>query len=192
MTDNEIRIESWKKAVEAEATKSVFLRRSKKYELITKLRDFVSLAVPILLAAIYGYTWNENYLYVKNWAIIALTVSGTTQLCLAAWSLISNWDSEKAYYLQSARENETIKTIWERIGKNNTPNIAVSFGYAQERQIIQDNNDVQKNISDSEMRFGMRRGLFLFKKSCAICGQVPTSRKPPLFPKAKCGNCGGN
>lgn len=191
MDDNERRLDAWNNAINAEGTRTVFERRAKWLRRKIVVRDFVGIAVPIMLAYVLGSEFFEPLKPYRHYAVGLLAIAALAQVLLVVWSLLSRWDEELAYDIRAARESTFLKDSWKRIGRGDTKNLSAEYELLKNQQVVTDSHDAEKMISDSEKLLGMRAGLIEFQRKC-ICGVVPTSRAKPWRPQKKCGICGGN
>lgn len=191
MTEEELRAAAWAYAHNAEGTRVIFERRAQSLKLLTKIRDFVGLAVPISLAYLYGSDVFEFLKPYRAIGIASVTVTASAQLLFFAWSLISHWDEELAYAVRSGRDSYLLKEEWKSLGNGESANPKVEFDLLKERQQIVDSHDIEKGISYKEKQIGMRAGLIEFHAQC-VCGQRPNGRAPPWRKRIVCQVCGGN
>jgi mobilome CxxCx(11)CxxC protein len=191
MVDTERRKAAWERALHAEGTRVVFERRARRLKLLTKTRDFIGLAVPILLAYVLGSELFETLKPYKAEGVASLAVAASAQLLLAAWSLIFHWDEELAYNVRSSRDSYLLKEEWKKIGEGQAANPEIEFGLLEERQKIADSHDIEKGITNKEKQVGMRAGLILFQNEC-VCGKRPRTFEVPWRITIPCPVCGGN
>ncbi|HEV2604997.1 MAG TPA: mobilome CxxCx(11)CxxC protein [Microvirga sp.] len=192
LNEDEIRSQAWQNVVHAEGTRAVFARRVSKFRRQTQFRDALGLMVPATLAFVYGTDWLQQYPTIRTVALYTLSVLTLVQFLISAWSILTRWDDESSYSLRAMRDANSMRDMWRRIGLGDVSNFRTSYDLASEMQRVIDSHDVQRNVSDSERRFGMRAGLLFVPKKCAICGELPKSSRVPWWPSTRCTNCGGN
>lgn len=191
MDDNERRQIAWNNALHAEGTRAVFERRATQLRRKTLLRDFVGLAVPILLAYVLGSEILDPLKHYRALAVALLGFTAVLQALLVAWSLLARWDEELAYDVNAARESYMLKEAWLKLGRGDTQDLVVEYALVSHQQSITDARDAGKGITEGEKQFGMRTGLIENQRKC-VCGNMPSQRNVPWFTKSKCAVCGGN
>jgi mobilome CxxCx(11)CxxC protein len=114
-------------------------------------------------------------------------ILGLIQFITSIVALSSRWDDAFAYAQESQSANFQMASDFEEIARKDS----ITAGLLVQYQILKKTNDMRKSIdykqgvSAKEMRFGMRAGLWKYKKKCATCQQVPASMK-----SSKCDTCG--
>jgi mobilome CxxCx(11)CxxC protein len=191
MDDQARRQQSWDRSLHAEGTRVVFDRRATGLRQKIKLRDFTGLAVPILLAYLLGSEVFEPLKHYRATAVGLLGVTAVMQTLLVAWSLLARWDEELAYNVTAARESYMLKQAWKKLAQGDTQNLAVEYDLLSHQQSLADSRDIEKGITEREMKIGMRAGLIDAQRKC-VCGNMPTGRGLPWMAKQKCAVCGGN
>ncbi|WP_083854316.1 mobilome CxxCx(11)CxxC protein [Sinorhizobium sp. CCBAU 05631] len=188
----EMRTQAWNSALNCHGTYIVFSRRLRRLKLLTKLRDFWAFAIPIILGGIAGsdaFGLPATYLTVLK---IGLAVAAVIQLLFALWAVFSRWDDDLAYSSRAVRDSYEMEQAWRAIGEGRVNDIALEFRMRTDQQKIIDSHDIEKDITSEEKNLGMRNGLIEYRRSCAVCNEIPTSRRLPWWPKKKCAVCGGN
>ncbi|UWU68209.1 mobilome CxxCx(11)CxxC protein [Bradyrhizobium sp. NC92] len=191
MDDAERRSNAWNNAVHAEGTRAVFEQRAARLRRKILLRDFVGIAVPMLLAYLLGSEVFEPLKPYRSFAIGLLGLTALMQALLVLWSLLARWDEELAYDTNAARESYLLKEAWQKLGRGDSENLAVEYNLIGRQQSLADARDAGKGITESEKQFGLRNGLIESQRKC-MCGAVPMQRKVPWRPKVECAACGGN
>ena len=110
------------------------------------------------------------------------------QLILSTWSIVSRWDEQYEYAMNSVRENTCIYNELDTYNKreiSDTKESEEKFNEILSKIEKQEFNDIKQNISDKETRFANRAALFYFKQACHICNEIPKTMKPN-----KCSSCG--
>jgi mobilome CxxCx(11)CxxC protein len=125
---------------------------------------------------------NEQVRHIAEWILGFL---GLLQLLMAVWSLVARWDDDRAYSIFATRSNSTLRAEWESVAKAQATHIEAEYNRVQAAEKIIEQEDLTKEISDKEKRYGMRAGLLFYRKACAVCKLVPTSMKP-----TNCDVCG--
>lgn len=187
----DFRAKAWDNAIHAEGTREVFSRRFNSLYRLTRIRDWLAFAVPILLAFTATAEWLEAEPAAKKLMFGILGAAVAAQLLLALWSLISRWDDNLAYCSRAMRDSYNLKEAWKKIGRNDVLDIRQEYRMRQSQQENIDSHDVQQNISPKEKQIGLRAGLIEVQRKC-ICGNEPKSRNVPFWPRSKCIHCGGN
>ena len=191
MTDDERRSLSWQQAIHAEATRTVFEKRAARLRKFVRVRDFLGLAVPIIVA--FLFTGDTFHVLKENRELIVagLGIAALSQALVVPWSLISRWDESLTTVGRSARDAYDMGQKWRRLGENDSHALAVEFDLLRRQQEVIDSHDVELNITKKEERSGMRAALIAFDKAC-VCGQKPSSDRPPFRKTHPCNVCGGN
>lgn len=147
---------------------------------------FLGIAVPAAVGALIStFLFKPDQIEIA--AIIA-GVLGLLQLLFSIWSLVSHWDKNLSYYLESKSANYRLASSWNQLG-NTT--ILSDQEFASDLQVLEKESEIRSDldnrhdISDSEKRMGMRAGLRKYQRPCVQCGQVPQSMK-----SSSCGVCG--
>ncbi len=187
----QLRQQAWDNVVHAEGTRAVFARRAAVLRALTGFRDVLGLSIPVLVAFVATTDWVQNFSSYKTIALAILGGASLIQGLMVIWSFKSKWDEELAYSTRAMRDSYDIKEQWKGIGLGNTQNYRLTFSTLAERQKLLDSHDVEKGITDWEKHFWIRSGLIECQRNC-ICTNLPTSRKPPRWPRSKCVICGGN
>lgn len=191
MDDLERRRTAWDNALHAEGTRAVFERRAARLRRKTRLRDFVGLGVPILLAYLLGSDLFEPLKPYRAFVVGLLGFTAVLQALLMAWSLLARWDEELADNVNATRASFLLKQAWTKLGKGDTQDLAVEYNLITQQQSVTDVRDAGMGITASEKQFGMRSGLIEMQREC-VCGNRPMQPNAPWFPKLKCAVCGGN
>jgi mobilome CxxCx(11)CxxC protein len=191
MNDQERRSDAWNNSVHAEGTRVIFERRASRLRLKVHVRDFVGLAVPILLAYVLGSEVLEALKPYRPLVIGLLSFTAVMQTLLVLWSLLAKWDEELAYDVNAARESYMLKQAWKKLGKGDTQNVAIEYDLLNHQQSIVDSRDTEKGITSKEKKLGIRAALIDAQRKC-VCGSMPNSMSTPWFPGQKCSVCGGN
>jgi len=191
MTEQQIQGEAWDNVVHSEGTRTIFEDRGRVLKARVKIRDFLSVFVPIVVAFIYSTDWIAKYPDYKNLALVLLSIVGVFQVLMSAWSLVSKWDEDLAYSSRAVRDNYEQREGWKELAKGQAPDFAHTFTLMKDRQKLIDSHDSERDISASDRQSGMRAGLILCQRPC-VCGIVPQSAKKPLWVRKPCTVCGGN
>jgi len=192
MTDEERRGFAWDQALYAEGTRAIFDRRATQLRRWTRVRDFIGIAVPFILAYFLGSELLDVLKPYRHIATGLVVIGGLLQALIVVWSILSRWDEELTSDILVVRESNFLKDTWQRIGMADTPHLEADYGLARRLQEVADSHVSTKMITDREKRMGMRVGLVEFKRKCAGCDQQPRSRSVPKKPTTKCDICGGN
>lgn len=192
MTENEIRSTAWDNALYCHGTYIIFSRRLKCFRYLTRLRDFWGFAIPIILSVIAGsdtLSLSDEYLkYLK----ILLGVAALVQILISLWAVLSRWDDGLAYSQRAVRDAYEMRRAWVVIGRGQVSDIGAEFATRTKQQDVIDSHDIGQDISTKEKCLGMRNGLIEYRRQCAGCKTIPSSRRLLWRPKTKCVVCGGN
>lgn len=176
-----LRSDAWEHALHAHGTSEVFRRRAERLRWPTRARDFLGIAIPLTIGFVVVNT-NEQVRPIAEWVLGFL---GFLQLLMAVWSLVARWDDDRAYSIVATRSNSTLRAEWESVAKAQANQVEAEYERVQNAEKVIEQEDLTREISDKEKRYGMRAGLFLYRKACAVCKEVPTSMKP-----TNCDVCG--
>lgn len=173
-------------ALECYGTAYIFERRAAKIRTKIKVLTFLGIAGPASVGAIIG-TYNID----TNQLKILLLISGIIaipQFVCSIWSVVSGWDRNLSYSLESKAANYRLASQFDRLGKTGSmsPNeFDIEFQLIGREEEFRKNQDNQHDISESEKRMGMRYGLRQYQRNCAGCKRIPNSMK-----STNCGICG--
>ncbi|MFK5922527.1 MAG: hypothetical protein QM496_10140 [Verrucomicrobiota bacterium] len=173
-------------AFRAFGTAYIFERRTRKQRWCLRALAFLGIAVPAALGAIIATIGAES-------AYVGLTITiagilGIIQLILSIWSLVSKWEDNFAYYLESKSANYRLAEDLHRLATTTTlerPAYEVELRAADTEGDMRANLDEKLDITDKEKALGMRAALRKFQRKCATCGKMPTTLEP-----TSCNTCG--
>ena len=190
MTDQEkvdkIKLESSDKAFHAFGYSYIFTRRIKWYLRYINALKFFGIIVPLTVGALaIGYKFTNDILFVSIAIAIPVTI---LQLILSTLSIVYKWDDELAYAFETNQDYNHLYDDYTKLYKFSPSNInelEKQFEVLNAKNKIRETQDLKHNITEKELRRGMRYSLREHKKECAGCKLVPTTMKAQ-----KCGVCG--
>src|SRR5581483_7115510 len=157
-------------------TAYIFEGRARKIRWRVRLIVFLGIAGPAALGATIALIGVKSaYAETATW--IAGLI-GFVQLVASIWSLVSNWDTDLAYAIESKSENYRLADEFDKLGKTTSlpdEGFEVEFKVLETQADLRSQLDSRVDVVDSEKRMGMRAGLRRFQRACAGCGAVPTS-----------------
>ena len=173
-------------ALKCHGTAYIFEKRAARIRRKVIILSFLGIAGPASVGAIIG-TYNLDFKNIQLLLLIAGTIA-IIQLIFSIWSLVSGWDRNLSYYIESKAANYRLASQYDRLSKTTTlsqNDFEVEFQALDREADIRANLDNQYDITDKEKRMGMRYGLRQYQRSCAGCNQIPTTMKA-----TDCGICG--
>ncbi|WP_394992674.1 mobilome CxxCx(11)CxxC protein [Emticicia sp.] len=169
-----IRTDCWDKALDSFGYSYIY---SKKIESLSKLLRWtkvLGILIPVLLGALLtSYISNKELL---DLAIYITTPIAIAQLILSTYLTIIGADERANSYSIKSAEYSLLNSEFEYLAKfPPADDIIFQNKYEvlleRERGISKTNNEV----SDKELRMGMRFGLRNYRRACAGCQKTPTS-----------------
>lgn len=182
---DELRKQSWDKALYGFATGYIFEKRANKQRRKLQALTFLGILAPLLLGAIVLSFGNNTKLV--NSLIIPASILGIIQLVGSVWALVAKWNDEYAYSLESAADNHAISNRFKSLGENPPapPKLKIHYDLINAIDEVRNANDYKHGITDEEKRLGQRAALIQFQRACGACRVIPQSMKP-----TKCDACG--
>lgn len=178
--------EAWGHAVDCYGTARIFARRSKTLGFRLNLLTYVGLALPLLVGATAGvFGTGASFLPLL---VIATGIVGIFQLCFSLWAVVTGWTSVLAYALESQVDSDRLAEEFRALVQNppvSGTEMRAKLDRLDTQRRLRDQSDLRQGISAKERHFGLRSGLFEFRRSCGVCGEVPASLSP-----TKCAACG--
>lgn len=170
-----------KKLFDTFGTARIFEKRVKKYALLTKLLSFLGLAIPTIIGLVYlaiGTISND----LKSLALIL----GAIQILCFLWSIIDKWDDKHHYSIKALQRQDELFTELDNLAQQDE-NFQDVFNRLLEKDKRYKQEDISQSISDEEIRYGTRKGLYRFQLQCKICNEIPQTEKPAK--DKKCDSC---
>lgn len=159
-------------------TAYIFEKRAKKIRKQIYTLSFLGIAGPASVGAIVGTfklsTHNVEYV------LLVAGVIAIIQLLFSIWSLVSKWNDNFSYYLESKAANYRLSKRYDDLCKTTAiaeHDFDVQFGELEKEAELRATLDNQHDIEDKEKRMGMRYGLRQYQRQCSGCGEVPKSMK---------------
>lgn len=190
MTDQEkadkIKLESSDKAFHAFGYSYIFNRRIKWYLRYINALKFFGIVVPVTIGALaIGYKFVNDILVIS----IAIAIPATIlQLILSTLSIVYKWDDELAYAFETNIDYNHLYDDYTNLYKFSPSDInelEKRFEVLNAKNKNRETHDSKHNITEKELRRGMRYSLREHKKECAGCKLIPTTMEA-----TKCGVCG--
>ena len=186
MNEDQIRKECWDKALHALGTSYVFSQKLNFYKKGIRIITVLVLVVPILLGGtVMAYGSGSVILKV----LIAITAPVVIiHLVLAIISLIYKWDDALAYCLESQTDNRIISDAYKSLAMFPPKDIVEmekQFVVVKTKDDSRTIQDAKVNFTNKDNRKGMRYALWIFKRECPTCHEIP-----PSMVRTKCLTCG--
>lgn len=181
-----LRQDAWNKALFSYGYGYLFSHRASKLKTRLNWITFLGIIVPILIGGIVT-TYGITSPILKYLLIITAPIS-ITQLVISVWSIVANWNTSYAYYLESYLDNYSLADKYEDLGKyppEENDELKSKLDKIDVLRSSRDKQDSKYPLTDKEKRKGMRYSLRKFKRECAGCKKIPTDMK-----STKCGVCG--
>jgi mobilome CxxCx(11)CxxC protein len=190
MTDQEktdkIKLESSDKAFHAFGYSYIFTKRIKWYLRYINALKFFGIIVPLTVGALaIGYEFKHDILVISIGIAIPATI---LQLILSTLSIVYKWDDELAYAFEANQDYNHLYDDYTKLYK--FPPLSIielekQFEVLNAKQKNRETQDSKHDLTEKELRMGMRYSLREHKKECAGCKLVPTTMEA-----TKCGVCG--
>lgn len=167
-------------------TAYIFERRAVPLRVALKLLAFSSLVGPLSIGALVVSVGSSSTII--PWVIAAAAVLSMFQIILSLWSLVSRWQENLSYYLESKADNYYIANRFSSLGNMGLPDNKWRTEFSV-LEALGDNRtklDLRHDITDEEKRMGMRAALRHYQRNCASCNNIPNSLDPSNCPI--CGN----
>ena len=190
MTDQEkidkIKLESSDKAFHSFGYSYIFTKRIKCYLRYINVLKFFGIVVPLTVGALaIGYGVKPAMVVISITIAIPLTI---IQLIISTLSIVYKWDDELAYAFEANQDYSHLYDEYTKLYKfplSNITELEKQFEILKTKHNNRENQDSKHNITEKELRMGMRYSLRQNKKECAGCNIVPTT-----MVSSKCGICG--
>lgn len=183
---DKIKLESSDKSFHAYGYSYIFTKRIKWYLRYINAIKFLGIIVPLTVGALaIGYNFEHDILIISIAIAIPITI---IQLIISTLSIVYNWDEELAYAFEANQDYNNLYDEFIKIFKfppANFHELEKHFEILNTKQKNREQQDSKHNITDKELRIGMRYSLREHRKECAGCNSTPTSMEP-----TKCGVCG--
>lgn len=166
-------------------TAYIFEKRARRTRFFLRVLTFTGVAGPALLGALgsaYGLQWSYLPMVVGITAVVAVV-----QLIVSLWSLVSQWDSDLAYSLESYASNYRLSEAYFRLATTEESKAKVDQSHArfEGEARLRTEMDMRQGITDKEKRLGMRAALRHFQWECPGCKKTPLDMN-----SSKCPVCG--
>lgn len=184
---NQIRKQSWDRALHSFGTGHIFRRRVDKFRRLLRLLSFLGIVVPLLVGGVV-LSFGAEFKCL-NVVLILAGIAGIAQLVLSVWGLTANWQASYAYAVESSTANRRLSKQFETLGANPPDNVAelrMRYRLLEVEDQARRDLDNQHGVTSEEERAGMRVALRKFQRRCASCHKVPQSTLPTNCPV--CGN----
>ena len=183
---DKIKLESSDKSFHTYGYSYIFTKRIKWYLKYINAIKFLGIFVPLTVGALaIGYNFEHGILVISVALAIPITI---IQLIISTLSIVYKWDDELAYAFEANQDYNNLYDEFIKIFKfpsSNFHELEKLFEILNTKQKNREQQDSKHNITDKELRIGMRYSLREHKKQCSGCSIAPTSMEP-----TKCGVCG--
>lgn len=164
----------------------IFDNRIKLYLRNINALKFFGIIVPLVIGAIaLGYGQNPNVLLV---AIIIGTPIIILQLVISALSIVYKWDEELSYSFEANNDYNNLYDEFNNLYKFPSQDIFTlekNFEILQTKLNNRETQNSKHNLTEKELRKGMRYSLREHKKECVGCKKIPID-----MTSTDCGVCG--
>lgn len=175
-TLEQIRQDSWEKAIHCLATSYIFQQKSIRYGNYLRYNSILGLIVPLLLGAVAA-TYGANSDYLKLGLIIVAPFS-VAQVIISGLALANKWEQNLSYSLESQTENRILSDDFKSIAKY-PPSGLTEAQHKFDLLITKDNERTKQDekvvFGDKENRKGLRYALMILQISCVVCQTKPLS-----------------
>jgi len=183
---DQLRIECWNQSVHALGTSYIFQLKSKFYKRWIRIITILGLAVPLLIGATASVYGQDSKLLGLAIAVTApITV---LQAILSGISLAYKWDDQLAYSLESQSDNRHISQEYQNLAKyppSDLNEFDKQLAIIKTKDEARTKQDEKITFSNKENKMGLRYALWILKRECATCEEVPNAMTP-----TKCETCG--
>ena len=184
--DESVRQEAWAEALHACGTAYLFRRRANAARVKLRILAFAGIVVPLVVgSAVVGFGTQWRFL---TGLLAVAAVAATCHIVMSVWAVTSSWDDQLGYSRESVADNTRLSEAFEKLGRNPPPDLVARFDVVQAEYQARGKQDLQRGLSDTELRRGHRAALRQFGRKCAGCNKVPTSLEPTNCPV--CGQFG--
>lgn len=181
-----LRQDAWNNALHSYGYGYLYALRSQNLNRKLNIITFLGIVIPILIGGIVT-TYGLTSPILKYLLIITAPLS-IIQLVISVWSIVANWNTSYAYYLETSLDNYNISSNFEKIGKYPPQSVKDLKTEMDKIIALRENREKQDNkypLNEIEKRRGMRYALRKFKRSCAGCNIIPIN-----MDSTNCGVCG--
>ena len=181
-----LRQDSWNNALFSYGYGYLFSLRANRLNKKLNWITFLGIIIPVLIGGIVTTYGTESP--ILKYLLIVTAPLSIIQLIISVWSVVANWNTSYAYYLESYLDNYNLAELYENLGKYPPDDVDDLKTEMDKIDILRSNRDKQDSkypLTDKEKRKGMRYALRKYKRSCAGCNIIPKDMK-----STKCGVCG--
>lgn len=183
MATDEQRQECWNQALYAFGTAYLFERRlsnvRRKVRTLTFLRIAIPVAIGGIVVAFFSVAALRPYLVTL---ILIGSLLATFFLVITLWSLIANWNDTISFSAASAAENRRLASRYEALAKSPPTDFDAQLNVLTIENARRQEADIQREISDAEMRMITRAGLRQYQRACVKCTEIPHDMNPTDCP----------
>jgi mobilome CxxCx(11)CxxC protein len=170
--------ESEKHSFHSFGTAYIFNKRAKKISRYSNWLKVLGIIIPTTVGGLALSYGTDSHLL-----LLAITIAlplGIFQLVLSVLAIIYKWDDELAYSYESNNAHNSLYHDFMTL-----ENLKMQFNTLFTKLKAREEQDEKHNISDKELRLGMRHALRQFNWPCKGCNNIPTSME-----STKCDVCG--
>lgn len=167
----------------AYGTTRIFERRASKLQRLRTWITFLGIVTPLIVGTIVlAFGVDGKFL---PYLLGVAGLVGVVQIVLSTWSLVSRWDEQYGYSIESARDNTSLYNEFKKMAEHPPKDLDERFSKAVEQYEAREFRDIAQNISDKEKRYAARESFKYYQEPCPVCNNVPRTSKP-----SKCDGCG--
>lgn len=173
-------------ALKCYGTAYIFENRARKIRRLIKLTTWFGIVTPATLGGTIALMGTRSSH--AEWAILIAGLVGIAQVGLSIWSLVSGWDRDLPYYIESKFDNYKLSDEFASLGNTtllSEEEFDVKNQLLNARADARLSGDSRYDITDTEKRMGYCAGHWKFQRPCSKCGKVPSA---PVT--SECPTCG--
>src|ERR1043166_1210526 len=147
-------------------TAYIFERRARSVRRRVRLIAFLGIAAPAALGSTVALVGTKSQ-YAET-AIWLAGIIGALQVAASIWSLVSSWDSDLAYDIESKSENYRLSEELEKLGKATTltdDEFELEMQLLETQAELRAQLDSRVDVNDKEKRMGLRAALRPFQRA---------------------------
>jgi len=107
---------------------------------------------------------------------------------MTLWSLVFRWEERLAASERSCKLNNELKNGWSDLARDPGTDAEEKFQSLLARDRMQEQTDVEQDVSAKDKRMMMRASLIQYRRKCALCDIQPLSMSESSNRCAICGD----
>lgn len=174
--EEKLRGEAWENSFQTYALSYVMSEKAKTLGRRRKWLTFLTFLSPVIVGAVaLGYGQNDKTLEYALMAFIPLAIS---QVILGLWSLVSRWDENFGYFVESSIANQNLSDDFKecaKIPQNNLAELEKKISVLNAKYSERGVQDKKVHLSIKDRNRGMRYALIKYQWACAGCKEKAVS-----------------